>query len=149
MKERPDRTAGPRLWAGLRLAGVILSAAPIVLMLVTGLAGSIASGRLLLDAFLPAELFFLTFPGMVLMAVAAGKQRVYARLSAALPVAAAAALLLGQGLALVSGIASGLREAGGAFTAALMGLLLFFDLTAAAAPVVGIVSIRRLRRMTP
>lgn len=146
MDKRPDARAARRLWPALRWAGIALSAAPVLLMLGAGIIGSAASGQLRMDVFLPAELFFLTFPGMVLMALAAAKQRVYARLSAALPAAAAAALILCQGLALLSGVATGAREAKGPLMAALIGLLLLFDLAAAAAPVVGLLSVRRLRR---
>ena len=146
MEKRPGPPAERRFWAVLRWIGVVLSAAPVLFMLVTGVIGSAASGRLQVDVFLPAELFFLTFPGMILMALAAVKQRVYARLSAALPVAAAAALILCQGLAFLSGAASGQREPGRVITAALAGLLLLFDLAAVSAPVVGLLSIRKLRR---
>lgn len=144
----PDAPRSRRLWVALRWIGIVLSGAPVLLMLVTGIVGSAVSGRPRMDVFLPAELSLLTFPGMALMALAAVKQRTYARLSAALPVTAAAALLLCQGLAVLSGISSGLREAKGLLLAALIGLLLLFDLAAAAAPAVGLLSVRRLRRMT-
>ena len=149
MKKQPGAPKAGRLWAALRWAGIVLTGVPVLLMLVTGVIGSAASGQPRLDVFLPAELSLLTFPGMILMALAAIKQRVYARLSAGLPVTAAAALILCQGVAVLSGIASGLREAKGPLMALLIGLLLLFDLAAAAAPVVGILSVRRLRRMTP
>ena len=148
MKKKSDMPVSGRLWTVLRWGGIALSGAPVLLMLATGIAGSAASGQLRMDIFLPAELFLLTFPGMILLAFAAVKQGIYARLSAALPVTAAAALLLCQGLAILKRIASGLREAEGPLTAALVGLLLLFDLAAAAAPVVGLLSVRRLRRMT-
>ena len=134
-----------RRWLILRGIGIALSGIPVLLMLVAGIIGSIVSGQPRMDVFLPAELCFLTFPGMFLMALAAVKQRVYPRLSTALPVTAAAALVLCQGLALLSGIASGLREAKGPLMAVLIGLLLLFDLAAIAAPLAGILSIRRLR----
>lgn len=143
MKKSPDTPRTHRIWTTLRWIGIVLSAAPVVLMLVTGAAGSAASGQLRMDIFLPAELSLLTFSGMLLMALAAVKQRVCARLSAALPVAAAASLLLCQGAALLS-----VRTDQAPLMAAGIGLLLLFDLAAAAAPVVGILSARKLRRMT-
>ena len=146
--KKPDVPKARLLWAALRWIGIVLSGAPVLLMLVTGIAGSIVSGQLRMDVFLPAELSFLTFPGMLLTALAAVKQRVYVRLSAATPVTAAAALLLCQGLALLSGIASGRREAEGPLMAMLIGLLLLYDLAAAAAPAVGLLSVRRLRHTT-
>lgn len=149
MKPSAEPLHTPRLWWVLRWMGVVLSAVPVLLMLVTGLVGSAVSGQLHMDLFLPAELSLLTFPGMILMAVAAVKQRVYPRLSAALPVVAAAALLLCQGVALLSGIASGLRDPQGPLLSVLTGLLLLFDLASIAAPVVGLLAAQRLGRTTP
>ncbi|MBM6926108.1 hypothetical protein [Pseudoflavonifractor phocaeensis] len=114
-------------------------------MLVTGLAGSVASGQPRMDLLLPAELSFLTFPGMILMALAALKQRVYIHLSAALPVAAAADLALCQWLALHADFCGAQKP----IMVGSAGLLLLFDLSAVTAPVMGLLSIRRLRGATP
>lgn len=132
--------AHSRIWGLLRLAGSALAAAPVLLMLGTGIAGSALSGQPRMDVFLPAELSFLTLPGMLLVAAAAVRQRVHVRLAVALPVTALAALALCQGLAWCPALPARLR------TPLLMALLLLFDLCAAATPVLGIVSARRLRR---
>ena len=131
-----NRKLSPRsrknLWTACRLTGIVLSAVPVVLMLATGAAGSLAAGRLLIDFFLPAELFSLSFPGMLLIAAAALGQKVLRAVSAALPAAALLSLLLCQGTALLFGPVSG----GPARLAVCF--LLLYDLAAAAAPAVGI-----------
>ena len=149
MKQRPEKPVSRRFWTALRLTGMILSGTPVLLMLVSAVLESAVSGQLWVDLFLPAELSFLTFPGMLLLAAAAVKQRIYARLSVALPVTAGTALGLCQALAAASGIASGHRQPSGLFMALLTALLLLFDRAAAAAPIAGLLSIQRLRLAKP
>lgn len=139
MRHHQPAPTHSRVWGMLRLAGVVLFAAPLVLMLGTGIVGSVLSGQPCMDVFLPAELLFLTLPGMILVAAAAVRQRVHVRLAVALPVVAFTALALCQGLALPTALRTPL----------LMALLLVFDFCAAATPVLGIVSARRLRRIAP
>lgn len=139
MRQNQPAPARSRVWGILRLAGSLLSAAPLLLMLGTGILGSAASGQLRMDFLLPAELLYLTFPGMLLVAAASVRQRVHARLAAALPVTGLTALVLCQGLALCPALPAELR------TPLLMALLLLFDLCAAATPVLGLVSFLRIR----
>lgn len=87
----------------LRAAGLLLTGGPVVLMLVTSVWASCASGRLLMDVLLPAELGMFTLPGMVLLAAAAAGQkpgRALVRVSIFLPVGAAVSLALCQVTAL-------------------------------------------------
>ena len=136
--KRPEIPRSCSFWAALRWTGIVLSGGPVLLMLVSGIIGSVSSGQPRMDVLLPAELSLFTFPGLLLMALAAAKQRVYARLSAGLAAAAALAALV---LCLVPSLTT---RAMGLLWAA----LILFDLAAVAAPVVGLLSIRRLRRRT-
>lgn len=133
---RPD--ASGKVWTLMRIAGIVLSAVPSLLMLVTGAAASFAARRLMVDFLLPAELAFLTLPGMLFMAVAAAKQHTLPRLSVSLAVIAAASFLLCLGVAAASGIAAGLRPAQGPVWWLIVAFLVLYDLAALAAPIAGI-----------
>lgn len=143
MDKRQNAPVHSRVCAGLRLAGLILCGAPLVLMLGTGILGSVVSGQPRMDVLLPAELLFLTLPGMILLAVAAVRQRVHARPAVALPITAVAALALCQGLALWPGFPAE------SLFPLLLGLLALYDLCAAAACLLGWLSARHLRRTAP
>ena len=129
-------------WCWLRIAGIVLTAVPVLLMLCTGVAASLVSGQIVMDVLLPAELGILTVPGMLLMALAAWKQKTHPRLSMALPVVAVLSLVLCQGVALVSGIGTGERAASGLLWVLILFFLGIFDLTAVAAPIAGILAAR-------
>lgn len=140
------QTIPGRRWRWLRAAGVALAGGPVLLMLGTGLAASLASGRPLLDPLLPAELFPFTLAGMGLLAAAdRAENRPRRRLSLALALAALGALVLCQGAALLTGIASGSRPARGPAWWLVLGLLALYDLCALAAPLVGLGGFRRKR----
>ena len=121
----------------LRGLGFVLTGAPLALMLGTGAWASLASGRPLMDVLLPAELAFLTLPGMILLAAAAVGQkpgRGLTVVSVLLPVVAAVSLAVCQVGALVSGAMPG----GGAVRCVPFVGLGVDDLAAVAAPVVAV-----------
>lgn len=135
----PRRPGAPgKAWTCMRIAGIVLSAIPPLLMLVTGAAASFATRRLTVDFLLPAELAFLTLPGMLFIAVAAAKQHTLSRLSVSLAVITAASFLLCQGVAAASGIASGLRAAQGPAWWLIVAFVVLYDLASLAAPIAGI-----------
>ena len=128
------------------LAGVALTGFPVIWMLVTGIAGSVMSGKILADVLLPAELFFLTLPGMILVAAAALRRKFLKRTAVTLFVIAVAALVLCQGTAAISGIASGRRPAQGFIWYLLAAFLACYDLAAVASVIAGIAVVRKCRR---
>lgn len=130
----------------LRLIGIFLSGCPAVLMLITGIRGTIATGQPRMDVLLPAELFVFTLPSMIFVAIAAVKQHRCGRFAVLLPLAATAALILCQGLATLSGIASGTRPAEGPLFILLIALLVVYDLAAVAAPILGLATLWARRR---
>ena len=129
----------------LRLAGIVLSAIPLLLLFVTSLIGNIISGQLLTDVLLPAELFFLTFPGMIFITIAAIKQHVHRKLSVVLLSVAIITFALCQVLTLLPGAVSSLQAAENFLFSSTIILLLIFDLTDLTMFVVGLFSIRKLR----
>lgn len=133
-----NATGKKGVWRLVRLAGCALAAAPVALMLVTGLAGSLAAGGLRMDVLLPAELAFLALPGMALITLGRAGEKTGWRLSAALT--ALALISLGGCLAAAwaSGIASGKAPAQGPLWWLTIALLAVYDLCAAAAPVAGL-----------
>lgn len=135
-----------RFWSRLRIAGIVLAAVPVFLMLGTGLAASLASGRILMDVLLPAELGVLTLSGMLLMALAAWKQKTHPRFAVVLPLLAILSLVLCQGTALLSGIGTGKRAASGPLWWMILFFLIVYDLTAIAAPVAGVLAARAATR---
>ena len=124
---------------------MIISAIPPALTVVTGIAGSLAAGRILADLLLPAELFFLALPGMLLVTAAAIKRNFLKGLTVVLLCVEAGTLALCQGVAVISGIASGFRPAQGLLWYVLIGLLICYDLVAAAAPFAGLAVFRKCR----
>ncbi|HJA25875.1 MAG TPA: hypothetical protein H9795_07425 [Candidatus Fournierella merdigallinarum] len=142
MKDTEKRAARPGFWRALRLAGVLLAAAPVIFMLLTGAVGSLAARRPLLDVLLPAELAFITLPGMALIPLAAAREQRRWGLSAALAALGAAAFAGCLGMAWLSGIAGGASPAAGPAWWITLALLALFDLCAAAAPVAGLLAAR-------
>lgn len=103
------------------------------------------SRRLLMDVLLPAELFFLTFPGMVLMIAGASSRKTDRRVLLVLTICAAAGLLLCQGLAFLSGIATGKHDASGPAWYVILVCLAVFDIAVVVAPFAGIAALRHMR----
>ena len=129
----------------LRAAGFLLTGGPVVLMLVTGVWASCASGRLLMDVLLPAELGLFTLPGMMLLAAAAMGQkpgRALVRASVLLPAGAAASLVLCQVTALAFGSSDG-GLLGAVLRAVPFLMLAVYDLAVIAALVTAVLCLRR------
>ncbi len=132
----------------LRAAGLLLTGGPVVLMLVTGAWASCASGRLLMDVLLPAELGMLTLPGMVLLAAAAVGQkpgRTLVRVSGFLPVGAAISLALCQ----VAAPAASGAQTGSLLRLVPVALLGAYDLAVFAALVTAVLCLARKGRQKP
>ncbi len=89
------------------VTGSVLLWIPIGLMIVTALIGSISAGRLLMDYFMPVELFFLVLAGWILLVIGSVlSQRM--RVPVVIIGVAACGLLIGcQLIAEFSGLSSG------------------------------------------
>jgi len=113
----------------LAVAGTIAVLAPIALMLVTSAIGTSRSGSFRMDYLIPGELFPLIILGGGLLLAAArlghSRHRRFIEVSFAVAVAA---LILGQGLAVVTGLASGETPAEGLPWIAVLALLAIYDL---------------------
>lgn len=123
--------------SGLWGVGMALSAFPTLLMAVTGALASASQGRLLVDFLLPAELWFCSLGGMVLLLLWSQGTRRF-RLFAALFLTALGALGLCLGTAALSGIGSGIHSPEGPWWAVLLGLMALYDLAVLAAPLAGL-----------
>lgn len=128
----------PGFWRAVRCAGAVLAAVPVIFMLFTGLVGSIAAARPVMDVLLPAELAFVALPGMVLIPLGAAGERRNWRIPAALAAGAFVSLGLCVAVASLSGIAAGARPARGPAWWAVISLLAVYDLCTAAAPAAGL-----------
>ena len=121
------------LWGG----GVALSGLPTLLMLVTGGQATAVQRRLLMDFLLPAELWFFSLGGMVLLLFWSRDTRRF-RLFAGLFLTALGALVLCLGAAALSGIGSGSRSPEGPWWWGILGFLILYDLAVLAAPLAGL-----------
>ncbi len=114
----------------LAISGTVLVLLPILFMLVTGVVGSIMSGRLLCDYMLPAELFPFVLVGSGALFWAALRER---KLVAAVAWTVGGAVLLlisCQALASLSGLASGRVQAADApgWMTVVIAMLIGYDL---------------------
>lgn len=97
----------------LALIGTAAVWFPIAVMLVTSAIGSAAERTFLMDFLIPAELFLIVLIGGGLLLWAAWRARRRRRLIGWSLALAVASLVLSQGLAVVTGLASGAAPATG------------------------------------
>ncbi len=94
----------------LAVTGTILVWAPILLTVLTAIVGTIADRKLRLDYLMPAELFPVAFIGALLLLWAAFRAHTKQKLIGWGLGAAIFFLISSQGIAVVSGLASGAAE---------------------------------------
>jgi len=94
----------------LAVLGTVLVWSPLLATIVTSLIGSLRSGMFRLDFLMPAELFPVALTGGGLLLVAALLARLRRALIAWSLGAAVVALVGGQALAVVTGLASGVAQ---------------------------------------
>jgi hypothetical protein len=134
---------GRGLTWGLAWVGAVLAWLPLVATLITGLAGTVISRRLRVDYLMPAELFPLALvgSGLLLWAALRARRSLGARpwrtLAGALGIAVAA-LFGSQGVAMVTGLASGRTEPTGWRMALVLALLAVYTLALVALAVAGV-----------
>lgn len=126
--------------AGLICAvtGTVLLWIPIGLMIVTAFIGTLSAGRLLMDYFMPAELFFLVLAGWILLLIGSLVTQRMRILVAALGGAAFVLLFASQLTAVLSGLASGAIPAEGFIWYLVLGMLILYDVLAIVLGVAGI-----------
>jgi len=120
------------------VTGSVLLWIPIGLMIVTAIIGSISAGRLLMDYFMPAELFFLVLAGWILLVVGSVlSQRM--RIPVVIIGLVAFGLLIGcQLIAVMSGLSSGAIPAEGFIWYLVLGMLILYDVLVIVLGIVGI-----------
>lgn len=128
----------------LAVAGTTLVWLPMLTPLVFGLASLIVDGRFLFDFFMPAELFPAVLLGALLLVWAAWRAQAEKRLVLWGLVSAVAFLVGSQGIAVLTGLASGETEPGGW---QMVLVLAVFALFWAGLIAVGVGGIRLLRRL--
>lgn len=124
----------------LAIAGTVLLLFPIVFMLVTGIAGSIRRGQLMVDYMLPAELGIVVISGALSVLVAAIFAKRYVKCVVWTIAATVVLIAACTGLAAASGMASGRvseTEVPVVF-AIVIGSLIAFDVAVALLGVLGI-----------
>ncbi len=133
----------------LALLGTIAVLSPIALMLVTSAIGSSRAGSFRMDYLIPGELFPLIIVGGGLLTYAArraDRRRRYIGWSFAVAVAS---LILSQGLAVVTGLASGATPAAGLPWVLVVALLAIYDGAVIALGVGGALLVRDLFTQHP
>lgn len=139
------RTPTPldRVLAGV---GTVLAWLPIAATLATGIAGTIVARSLRMDFLMPAELFFVYAVGAVFLAVAALRtRRRLGRLTSWI-LAALVGLVGAQGLAVLTGVASGAEPAAGWRLALVLSMLALYTVAVVMTGVEGVRLVRELRR---
>ncbi len=128
----------------LAAAGVALTWLPVAAMLLTALFGLFRERVLRLDYLMPAELFPFALAGGGLLVGAALRARARRGLIAGGLAVAATALVAGQALAVVSGLASGEIEPAGVWWALVVASLVIYTAAVVELGVVGVVLAREV-----
>ena len=128
----------------LALAGTIMVWLPFLLMIVTGAVKTIMSGILHVDYLMPAEFFPVELIGGFLLLWASLRSRLYRRPIVWCLAAAAAFLVGGQAIAVISGLASGAIEPAGWPIILAVAAIALYALALVALGVVGICLAKKL-----
>ena len=128
----------------LAAAGTLLAWAAILFMLATSIPGSISSGSFRMDYMIPAEIFFIPLIGTGLLIWAAFRARLHKKLILWSFAAEILMLVGSQGLAVVTGLASGAAEPAGWRMWLVLGGLILFDLAQALVGIGGILLVKDL-----
>jgi hypothetical protein len=128
----------------LAVIGTVLVWFPILAPVLLGLVVLVMEGTFLFDYLMPAELFLSALIGGGLLIWAAIRARAGLKLIAGGLGVAVVALIGGQGLAVVTGLASGANEATGWRMALVLGSLVIYVLAVIVTGVGGIMLLRDL-----
>ncbi len=128
----------------LAVAGTVLVWLPILFTVLTGIIGTIASRVLRFDYLMPAELFPLALVGGLLLLWAAYRARSQMRPIGLSLGAAVLFLFGGQAIAVVTGLASGAREATGWPFVLALGSIILYTLAVIKTGIAGVSLVRKL-----
>ncbi len=128
----------------LAVAGTVLVWLPIVFAVLTGIIGTIASRVLRFDYLMPAELFPLVLVGGLLLLWAAYRARSQMRPIGWSLGVAVLFLFGGQAIAVVTGLASGAREATGWPFVLALGSIVLYTLAVIKTGIAGVSLVRKL-----
>ena len=131
----------------LTMVGTVLLCLPIGFMLLTSVIGSISRKQFLMDYMIPAELFPIVLAGAVVLIVVAFRTRCSKKRSAWLLIIMCAALFACQGLAVLTGLASGRTAAEGLPFYMVLALMILYDITVVAEIINGILIYREQRQI--
>jgi hypothetical protein len=128
----------------LAITGTVLEWLPILVMIATSTMGTLRSGMFRMDYLIPAELFPAVLIGAGMLLWAALRLRFDVKPVLWGLIGVVAGLVISQGIAVVTGLASGRVEAAGWRWVLVMGLLLVYVL---AECFLGILGIRLSKRV--
>jgi ABC-type transport system involved in multi-copper enzyme maturation permease subunit len=128
----------------LAVAGTVLVWLPILFTVLTGIIGTIASRVVRFDYLMPAELFPVVLVGGVLLLRAAYRARSQQKPIGWGLLAAVVFLFGGQAIAVVTGLASGAREAAGWPFVLALGLIFLYTLAVIGIGIAGVSLVRKL-----
>ncbi len=128
----------------LALVGTIIVWIPILFTVITSVIGTIYSRRLLFDFLMPAELFLIALVGALLLLCAARRARYYQKLIGWGLVAAIVFLVGSQGIAIVTGLASGTIEPAGWPWAVVITSIALYSFAIIEICIAGILLVRKL-----
>ncbi len=135
-----------RVWTrALAIAGAVLVWLDLLAPLVLGMVSLVAWQRFRFDYLMPAELFLLGFAGGLLLLWAACRACLLRREVAWSLAVAIAALVCSQGIAAVTGVASGVRAAEGWPWMLVLAVYAVFLLALVVLGIAGIQLCRKLR----
>jgi len=133
----------------LAIAATVLLWFPLAVMVLLAALHLARSGQLMADYLIPGELFFVVLAGAALLLWAVLRSKILHKPVIWGCILAVALLVLGQGLAVVTGLATGANEFAGWRAALVSGLLILYDLAVLFLAITGVRLINLLLRKQP
>ena len=133
----------------LAITGLIFTGLPLLAPLFLGMFSFVSGSGFRFDYLMPAELFPLALAGGGLLLWAALRARLYRRFIGGSLAASILLLLASQGLAVVTGLATGAAQPGGAAWGFVLGGLILFTLALVSTAIGGILLLRELYHPVP
>lgn len=128
------------------ISGTVLVWIPVLFTVITSVIGTLTSGRLRFDFLMPAELFPFALGGAILLVFTALRTRFYRKYVVIGFTLAILCLFGGQGIAVVSGLASGAIAPAGLVWAAVVVSIVIYSLSVVELGIVGILIALKLYR---
>ena len=126
------------------ISGTVMLWAPILFMFITAIFGSIARKTLLFDYLMLAEMFPIVALGLVLLIIATLLTRTFRKWFGWGSVAALVALVVGNMIAVASGLASGTASESGGYFMIVIASIVVFNILVVALAILAIMLLRRI-----